>query len=64
MGYGKEIFSKIRLPRTIALVLSAISMSVSGKTMQIITKNKTAEPTTTGTIQWASLEVTFCIYCI
>lgn len=47
MGYGKRNFFQIRLPRTIALVLSAISMSVSGKTMQIITKNKMAEPTTT-----------------
>lgn len=57
--WGKEIFFQIRLPRTIALVLSAISMSVSGKTMQIITKNKMAEPTTTGTIQWASLGLLF-----
>ena len=46
-----------RVPRTLALVFSAIAMSVCGVIMQMITQNKFVEPTTAGTSQWAGLGV-------
>lgn len=44
-----------RIPRTIALMLTGLALSISGLVMQLITKNRMVEPTTTGTIEWASL---------
>lgn len=44
-----------RIPRTLALMLSAVAMSLSGIVMQLISQNKLVEPTTTGTIEWAGL---------
>lgn len=44
-----------RIPRTLALMLSAVAMSLSGIVMQLISQNKLVEPTTTGTSEWAGL---------
>ena len=44
-----------RVPRTLALMLSAVAMSLSGIVMQLISQNKLVEPTTTGTTEWAGL---------
>ena len=44
-----------RIPRTLALMLSAVAMSLSGIVMQLISQNKLVEPTTTGTTEWAGL---------
>lgn len=44
-----------RVPRTLALMLSAVAMSLSGMVMQLISQNKLVEPTTTGTTEWAGL---------
>ena len=44
-----------RLPRTLALMLTGLALSLSGLVMQLITQNRMVEPTTTGTIEWASL---------
>ncbi len=44
-----------RIPRTIALMLTGLALSISGLVMQLITQNRMVEPTTTGTIEWASL---------
>ena len=44
-----------RIPRTLALMLAAVAMSLSGIVMQLISQNKLVEPTTTGTIEWAGL---------
>lgn len=46
-----------RVPRTLALILSAVAMTVCGVIMQMITQNKFVEPTTAGTSQWAGLGV-------
>lgn len=52
---GWEMFHITRISRTIALILTGISMSICGIVMQIISRNKLVVPTTTGTIEWAGL---------
>ncbi|GAA1108530.1 ABC transporter permease [Arthrobacter flavus] len=44
-----------RVPRTIALVLTGISLSVVGLIMQMLVRNKFVEPSTTGTAESAAL---------
>ncbi|WP_437880397.1 ABC transporter permease [Pseudomonas sp. LRF_L74] len=44
-----------RIPRTLALMLSGISLGIAGVIMQLISHNRFAEPTTTGTVESASL---------
>lgn len=56
---GLEIFLISRVSRTLAIILTAVAMSVSGLVMQIITRNKMVEPTTTGTLEWAGLGLIF-----
>lgn len=53
----REMFLISRVPRTLALVLAGIAMSVSGLIMQMVTQNRFVEPTTTGTAQWAGLGI-------
>ncbi|OCA94871.1 iron ABC transporter permease [Actinobaculum suis] len=52
---GQEMFWITRFPRTAALVLSGIAMSLAGLVMQLLTQNKFVEPSTTGTTEWAGL---------
>lgn len=54
-GNSYQMIFITRIPRTIALMLSAVAMSLSGVVMQLISQNKLVEPTTTGTIEWAGL---------
>lgn len=54
-GNSYQMIFITRIPRTIALMLSAVAMSLSGVVMQIISQNKLVEPTTIGTIEWAGL---------
>lgn len=44
-----------RIPRTLALILAGIGMSVSGVVMQQITQNKFVSPTTAGTLEAAKM---------
>ncbi|MBK5720800.1 iron chelate uptake ABC transporter family permease subunit [Dysgonomonas sp. Marseille-P4677] len=44
-----------RIPRTIALILAGIGMSISGLIMQQLTQNKFVSPTTAGTLESAKL---------
>lgn len=44
-----------RLPRTLALILAGVSLSVAGVIMQQLARNKFVEPTTTGTVESATL---------
>lgn len=53
--FGSEMFFISRVPRTAALVLAGCAMSVSGLIMQMLTRNRFVEPTTTGTTEWAAL---------
>lgn len=52
---GWQMFWITRVPRTLALLLSGMAMSICGLLMQLITQNRFAEPTTTGTVEWAGL---------
>lgn len=52
---GWRMFAITRIPRTLALVLAGVAMSMSGLVMQLLTRNRFVEPTTTGTIEWAGL---------
>lgn len=52
---GWHMFLTVRVPRTIALILSGAAMSMSGLVMQLVTQNRFAEPSTTGTTEWAGL---------
>lgn len=57
---GYEMFLITRVPRTLALMLTGSSMAISGLVMQILTKNRFVEPTTSGTIEWAGLGLVIC----
>lgn len=52
---GLRMIFITRIPRTLALMLTGLALSISGLVMQLITQNRMVEPTTTGTIEWASL---------
>ncbi|MDO4242900.1 MAG: iron chelate uptake ABC transporter family permease subunit [Actinomyces sp.] len=54
-GDGAQMFLNVRVPRTVALLLSGTAMAMSGLVMQRITQNRFVEPTTTGTTEWAGL---------
>ena len=56
---GMKMFFITRVPRTLALMLTGAAMSMSGLVMQMITQNRLVESTTTGTIEWAGLGLTF-----
>lgn len=56
---GWTMFFITRVPRTLALMLTGAAMSMSGLVMQLVTQNRLVEPTTTGTIEWAGLGLTF-----
>lgn len=44
-----------RVPRTLALILAGASMAVAGLIMQMLARNRFAEPSTVGTVESASL---------
>lgn len=54
-SFDWQLLSQTRIPRTIAIVLSGMSLSVAGGIMQMLANNKFVEPTTTGTVEWAIL---------
>ncbi len=51
------IFTKSRIPRTIAIVITAAGVSVAGLIMQTISRNKFVSPSTAGTTDAAVLGV-------
>lgn len=54
---GAQVFKISRVPRTIALILAGIGLSVSGLIMQQISLNKFVSPTTAGTLDAAKLGI-------
>lgn len=50
-----DMFWITRVPRTVALVLAGVAMSMCGLIMQLLVQNRFVEPTTTGTTEWAGL---------
>lgn len=55
-----HIFLVSRMPRTIAVILTAAGLSVSGLIMQAVSSNKFLSPSTSGTGEAAMLGVLFC----
>lgn len=48
-----------RIPRTLAIILSGMSMAVAGMIMQMLARNRFVEPSTAGTVESASLGILF-----
>ncbi|WGW11159.1 ABC transporter permease [Saxibacter everestensis] len=46
-----------RVPRTIAIILTGMAMSVAGLIMQLLARNKFVEPSTVGTVESATLGI-------
>lgn len=59
---GRWMFGITRVPRTIALILAGAAMAMCGLVMQLLTRNKFVEPTTTGTTEWAGMGLMFVMY--
>jgi len=57
LNSGKPVFLISRIPRTIALILAGVGLSVSGLIMQQISLNKFVSPTTAGTLDAAKLGI-------
>lgn len=55
---GWHMFWITRVPRTLSLLLSGAALAMCGLLMQLLTQNPFAEPTTTGTTEWAGLGLT------
>ena len=56
---GVKMLFITRIPRTVSLLLTGAAMSMSGLVMQLITRNRLVESTTTGTTEWAGLGLLF-----
>lgn len=54
---GKLVFRVSRFPRTMALIIAGVGLSVSGLIMQQISLNKFVSPTTAGTLDAAKLGI-------
>ncbi len=52
--FDRELLFISRLPRTMALVLSGSALAVSGLVMQLLTRNVFVEPSTAGTMEFAT----------
>lgn len=52
-----QVLTLSRIPRTFAVVLTGLSLSVAGVIMQMLARNKFVEPSTTGTVEWATLGI-------
>lgn len=57
LNSGLLVFKVSRFPRTIALILAGVGLSVSGLIMQQISLNKFVSPTTAGTLDAAKLGI-------
>ncbi|NLC23702.1 MAG: iron chelate uptake ABC transporter family permease subunit, partial [Oxalobacter sp.] len=52
-----EVLMISRIPRTIALLLAGMSMAVAGAIMQMLARNRFVDPSTTGTVESATLGI-------
>lgn len=57
--FGWYIFKISRISRTLAVMLTGAAISICGLTMQILTRNKMVDSTTTGTVEWSGLGLVF-----
>jgi iron complex transport system permease protein len=54
---SQEIMLISRVPRTLAIVLAGMALSVVGLIMQMLTRNRFVEPSTAGTVEFAGLGI-------
>lgn len=54
-GEALDLLAQSRIPRTVALVLAGAGLGVCGLIMQLLTRNPFVEPSTTGTMEFATL---------
>ncbi|EKF18469.1 ABC transporter permease [Nitratireductor pacificus] len=54
-GGALQLLLVSRIPRTLAIILSGMSMGVAAVIMQMLFRNRFVEPTTSGTVEAASL---------
>jgi iron complex transport system permease protein len=59
-SHALDVLMVSRVPRTLALVLSGAAMAVAGLLMQMVVANRYVEPSTTGTVESATLGMLFC----
>lgn len=52
-----ELLRLTRVPRTVALLLTGMSMAVTGMLMQMLARNRFVEPSTAGTVESAGLGI-------
>lgn len=55
-----HLIATSRVPRTLALVLSGASLAVAGLLMQLLTRNHFVEPSTAGTLDFATVGLLVC----
>lgn len=55
-----ELIAVSRIPRTLALVLAGAGLATSGLIMQLLTRNVFVEPSTAGTLDFATLGLLAC----
>ena len=55
-----ELIAVSRVPRTVALTLAGAGLAVSGLIMQLLTRNVFVEPSTAGTLDFATLGLLAC----
>ncbi|WP_162617705.1 ABC transporter permease [Yoonia maritima] len=63
-GQGDDtlILMASRVPRTLAIILTGISMAISGLIFQMLTRNKFVEPATAGTTESAGLGLLVAVF--
>lgn len=54
-GEALDLLARSRVPRTAALLLAGSGLAVCGLIMQLLTRNPFVEPSTTGTMEFATL---------
>jgi iron complex transport system permease protein len=54
-GDATRLLLVSRLPRTVAVVLTGAALAIVGLIMQMLARNRFVEPSTIGTVEWASL---------
>lgn len=54
---GTQVLLISRIPRTLAVMLTGVSLAVAGMVMQMLARNRFVEPSTTGTLESALLGI-------
>lgn len=65
-GQGDDTFILLasRVPRTLAIILTGVSMAIAGLIFQMLTRNKFVEPSTAGTAESAGLGLLVVVFAV